>query len=50
MFAAATGDQAMVDKQELYVIAGQVNHVVLQSGRTLAADLARGLLRQTQAK
>ncbi|OZC04906.1 von Willebrand factor type A domain protein [Onchocerca flexuosa] len=39
VFAAATGDPEAVDKKELLQITGNINHVILQSGRELAADI-----------
>ncbi|KAK0400083.1 hypothetical protein QR680_003346 [Steinernema hermaphroditum] len=50
VFAAATGDPKFADRQELFEIAGDVNHVILQSGRELATDITKKLLRQAQEK
>ncbi|VDM21644.1 unnamed protein product [Wuchereria bancrofti] len=50
VFAAATGDPDAVDKNELLEITGNINHIILQSGRKLAADITRKLLRQAQEK
>ncbi|MCP9265419.1 hypothetical protein DINM_020707 [Dirofilaria immitis] len=46
VFAAATGDPNAVDKSELLQITGNINHVILQSGRELAADITRKLLQK----
>lgn len=37
-------------RKELLVLGGEINHVILQSGRELAADITRKLLRQAQDK
>ncbi|EFO16780.1 hypothetical protein LOAG_11723, partial [Loa loa] len=50
VFAAATGNPEAVDKKELLQITGSINHVILQSGQELAADITRKLLRQAQEK